>query len=229
MVPSIVLVDHTGTVSTDELVRVAHALQRQVLEHFAPAPPTGWGIPATVRAATVEHPAHPSEWVVGLFANADQPGALGYHDETPDGLPCAKVFPLLDAGDGVAWSVTASHEILELLADPLLGVCFQSPDGRVWAGEVCDAVEADHYEIDGVAVSNFVLPSYFQPPKNVKRFDFLGLCTEPLQIRPGGYGQTLDPSRGWVSIDNGMRAARKATSRLGRAARRHRQPRLPIS
>lgn len=229
MSPSIVLVDYTGTIAPAELARVAAALQRQVVEHFAKAPPDGWGIPATVRAVSTTLPVHPSEWIVGLFAEPDQPGALGYHDETDSGMPLAKVFPLLDKGDGVSWSVTASHEVLELLADPMIGLCFQAPDGRVWAGEVCDAVENDHYTIDGVEVSNFVLPSYFQPPKAKVPYDFLGKIVSPLEIRPGGYGQVLDPAAGWTMINNGMRAARVASHRSRTAVRRTRAATAPTA
>lgn len=223
MSPSIVVADFTGTILVEELLRVAAACQRQVIEHFAKPPPDGWGVAATVRAATVDQPARATEWLVGLFTQSDQPGALGYHDETEFGQPLAKVFPLLDAGDGVHWSVTVSHEILELLADPMLGLCFQAPDGRIWAGEVCDAVEADTYTIDGVSVSNFVLPSYFQPPKHATTYDFMGKIIEPLEIRPGGYGQTFEPGHGWTMIDNGMRQGRRASHR-GRTVRR-RDPR----
>lgn len=223
MVPSIVLVNHCPTVTTDELVKVAAALQRQVIEHFGIAPPDGWGCLATVRAETADTPAHALEWMIGLFIEADQAGALGYHDETSAGLPLSKVFPILDAQDGVTWSSTASHEVLEMLADPMLGLCAQAPDGQIWAVEVCDAVEATGYEIDGVSVSNFVKPGYFMPPKNPgeRPYDYLGLVSSPLQILQGGYGQTYDAKMGWTMHDRGQRPARSAQhGARGRTIRR---------
>lgn len=224
MVPSIVIVDHgVGVAGLD---KVAAALQRQVLEHFAAPAPVGWGAPATVRAATAAHPARESEWEIGLFVTPDQVGALGYHDMTPAGSPCSKVFPLLDDGDGVAWSRTASHEILELLADPMCSICAQGPDGQIYACEVCDPVEAFGYEIDGVDVSDWVRPSYFQPPKLVHPagYDHLGLITKPLEILAGGYNQTFDPRSGWSMIDHGQRAARRASAAARSRSVRRRYP-----
>jgi hypothetical protein len=223
MVPSIVIVNNCPSVSTDEVVKVAAALQRQVIEHFGVSSPDGWGALGTVRAETADAPATDLEWVIGLFVEPDQAGALGYHDETPAGLPLAKVFPILDAQDGVTWSSTASHEILEMLADPMLSLCAQGPDAQIWAVEVCDAVESTGYEIDGVGVSNFVKPGYFMPPKNPgpKPYDYLGLVSAPLQILAGGYGQVWDPKAGWTMHDHGQRMGRTASlAGRGRTVRR---------
>jgi len=42
----------------------------------------------------------------------------GHHDLTPDGLPVGKSFAGTDKHFGHSWTVTASHELLEMLADP---------------------------------------------------------------------------------------------------------------
>ena len=52
-------------------------------------------------------------WLNDRSGEAD---ALGYHDD--QGLPISHVGVLDAADDGVAWSVTASHELWEMLADP---------------------------------------------------------------------------------------------------------------
>jgi hypothetical protein len=207
MIP-VVLVDHYG--AGVDLVPIAHALERQAQEHFAPL---YGGIAATVGLASS---ALAGAWTIGLFRDADQPGALGYHSEGPNGLPFAKVFPELDKQDVANLSTTIGHELLEMLADPFLRLAVQSTDGRFYAYEACDPVEQDEYEIDGVKVSNFVTSSWYC---GGSQFDYLGLCTKPLEVRSGGYAQWFDASQGWQQIVSGqMRAYRRTVA--GRGARR---------
>jgi len=223
--PKIVIVDFASGVNRDELWPTANALTKQANLHFALPPPFGYGVGATVRVATPKTPPKPDEWVLGLFSEPDQPDALGYHDQSEHGLPMLKVFPMLDTQDGTSWSVTASHEVLETLADPNLARCAQAPDGKFWAYEVCDAVETDTYEIDGVTLSNFVLPPYFEPPAKLDgvKFDHMGLIKKPYEIRPGGYGQYWS-TNGWKQVlaHKGPRAARLKIGemRIGRGAHR---------
>lgn len=213
--PSICIVDHTGQPHA-ALTAAAHALTRQAREHFGPV----WNAAASVRVGVPTT----GEWLLGLFVTADMPGALGYHDETPTGLPVLKVFPSLDAQDGVRWETTASHEVLEALADPYLRRATQDDRGRFWALEVGDPVEADSYEIDGVPVSNFVTPQWFEPPRDQTgvRFDHLGRLTAPFTMTAGGYMQWYDPKLGWQEVDAKHRAFRR--EHLGRRARRCGRP-----
>jgi hypothetical protein len=44
------------------------------------------------------------------------------HDTTPDGLPLGKVFAGTDKAFGTQWTVTASHELLEMLGDPAINL-----------------------------------------------------------------------------------------------------------
>jgi hypothetical protein len=68
--------------------------------------------------------------------------------------------------------------------------------------EMCDAVQAEIYEIDGVPVSNFLLPLYFTGTRDVDevgaRNDFLGRShggstLRSFGINPGGYIGFFDP------------------------------------
>ncbi len=165
-------------VDLDALVK---ALNVQVNNHFAPF----WGVTATVNLGTPG----PGEWQLGLFDDADQPGALGYHDLTPHGEPVGKVFVRTTIEDGQLVSVTTSHELLEMLLDPGIQMCCCTANGTVYAYEVADAVENDTYQINGVTVSDFVTPAWFEefrkPHSEV--FDYLKLCDHPFQLRPGGY------------------------------------------
>ena len=188
-------------VKTSTMQAVASALTVQAQQHFALPPPFGYGFGATVRVTTLKS-VKKDEWVLMLLANPDVDGALGYHDQTDSGMPIIKIFPRLDALYGSSWSVTASHEVLETLADPNIAKAAMSVDGNFWAYEICDAVEQDTYLINKVPVSNFVLPPYFEPVNNYAgvKLDYLGLIKQPLEIRPGGYGQYFDPATGWNAV-----------------------------
>jgi hypothetical protein len=70
-----------------------------------------------------------------------------------------------------------------MLADPWINWCAQGSDGKIYALEVCDAVESDRlgYEIDGVMVSDFITPSWFEPT-HADRVDFKRRILNPLQL-----------------------------------------------
>lgn len=189
-----------------EVQRVAAALQRQVSEHFAPA----WGMGATLSFVPKgERPASGSWWLV-VLDSADQAGVLGYHDATAEGLPMGKVFAKTDLDNHLSWSVTLSHELLEMLADPDLNLtAFMQTTpktGKLYAIEVCDPVEDDQfgYAIDGVSVSNFVLPAYFRPHAAPgAQLDFGGHLTGPAPtLLSGGHIGEFDVGRatGWTQV-----------------------------
>ncbi len=215
--PSVVLVDDHSGLTAGEIEEAAAALQRQVVEHLAPA----WNLVATVRsAAGHSRPPDDDEIQIRLLDRPTLDNALGYHDRTDSGQPIAYVFVGLCREYGMSWTSVASHEILELLCDPYLHLCVQFDDGTIWDREVADRVEADSYLVDGVEVSNFNFPACFEPPTNREdvRYDFLGSSTYPNEIRPGGYAQRFDPDRGWVQIGM-MRPYRLKLKELGLSRR----------
>ena len=100
----VALVDSTGTVPASDLAEVAGALNEQVQADFVPR----WHVKATVGA----YPRHrPARGAIELHST-DSPGALGFHADAHH-QPFAKVA--IDVGQ---WTVTASHELLEMLGDP---------------------------------------------------------------------------------------------------------------
>lgn len=199
----VVLIDFGGTgVNHADLVSCAAALTIQAQQHFALPPPYGYGVGATVRAGAGPFDVHPNEWVLGLFQHPDVDGALGYHDETATGRPFMKIFPLLDKQDGQPWQPTASHELLETLADPNISRGAQWTDGVFWAYEVCDPCEAQSYMINHVPVSDFVLPPWFEPISNTRslKFNWMGNIHHAHGLLPGGYAQYFDAQQGWQQI-----------------------------
>jgi hypothetical protein len=93
-------------------------------------------------------------WAMVFMDNADQAGALAYHDLTPDGLPISKVFVKTPLHD---------HELVEMLVDPAINLMTTGPDPKLmYAYESADPVEALTFEVNGIPMSDFVYPSYFE-------------------------------------------------------------------
>lgn len=144
-------------------------------------------------------------WSFDLLDTSDQPGAAGYHNEV--GQPMAKAFALTDKQHGLNWTVTASHEILETLADPdiNLTVLVRKDTGlALIAEEVCDACEADQLGkvYAGVLLSDFVTRKWFMPG-STGLMDANNHLRAPLTIAPGGYFSELDlaiPHQGWKQV-----------------------------
>ena len=143
--------------------------------------------------------------IIYLLDGDTNNNALGYHAVNHAGVPYGFVFTALSARLGEPWSVTLSHEALELALDPEVNRLVQGPHpnpgeaGRTvyhWY-ELCDAVQGDTYQIDGVRVSNFLLPLYFTDhEEHVNHNDFLGTGVRSFGVRSGGYVGFFDPDVG---------------------------------
>ena len=210
---SISIVNASTVLSDAEIRPVVDALQKQVTNDFRPA----WGIDAKLTFVPASATPPEGTWWLAILDDSDQAGALGYHDLTPDGLPIGKVFAGTDLKYGYTWSVTASHELLEMLADPNinLSVMVQTAETRgiLYAYEVCDACESDNdgYEIGVVRVSDFVFPSWFEDfrTKSSTQFDQTNHIQSPLQLLSGGYIGAFDVSSGsgWHQVTAEKRPA----------------------
>jgi len=199
--PIQISVINASTVVTDDDVRpVVDALQKQVTNDFLPA----WGVGAQLTFVPTGTTPPAGTWWLSILDDSDQAGALGYHDITPDGLPLGKVFAGTDLKYGMQWSVTASHELLEMLGDPNINLTvFVQNDqstGILYAYEVCDACEADQfaYPIGNVMVSDFVFPSWFESFRTAgsAQFDQTKQIQNPLQLLTGGYIGVFDVNSG---------------------------------
>lgn len=178
------------TVLTDAQIQTAVGdLQIQVTRDFAPV----YGIDAKLTFVPKGQNPAPGTWWLVLADTSDQAGALGYHDLTSDGLPIGKAFIKSDIEAGASWTVTVSHELLEMLADPWINltVFVQNSDtaGTLYAYEVCDTCEADNYgyKINTTLVSDFAYPEWWGVPGSKRKLDHMGHVQRVLQILPGGY------------------------------------------
>ncbi|HEY2134434.1 MAG TPA: hypothetical protein VGH49_01015 [Xanthobacteraceae bacterium] len=200
--------------------RLIPALQVFLDDCFVPI----WGTPARLVKATKPQP---GAWTMAFFDTPDDPSAEGYHDILKNGLPLAKVFikPTLDNKDKV--SVTACHELCETLVDPNINLWSVGPRGVFWAYEVCDAVEEEEFLVDGVSMSDFVFPAYFEAFRkpNSTQFDYLKKVTRPFHLLKGGYSEVRHGRRSkdvFGSRDKQRRFAKEDRRFHRNELRRHR-------
>ena len=220
------LVHATGVVSWKDAVRVTAALRKQVHGHFAPV----YGIHADVELVPRGRQ-DPAAWQIALVDDTRAAEDDGWHELTSAGRPLGRVLTKRAIEQTGGWSSTASHELLELLADPDLSlavVAYDRGGSRLYAYEVCDPVQDDRYGyfVDRVRVSNFVYPAWFEqfPQHRATRFDHQGSCTRGFQVLAGGYASAththwergwhdVGPSRGKPGASLGSRRARRRTPR----------------
>lgn len=226
--PSIdIAVVNRSTVVSDDAVRTAvAAVQIQIDRDFYPV----WDIPASLKFFDKDAIIPDPFWEIVILDDADMDGALGYHELTPAGEPLAKVFAKTDAEFGLNWTITFSHEVLEMIVDPYINLTVLDQDsnttGMLYAYEVCDATQADQfgYQINGVWVSDFVYPAWFDPYRIDRPgqdvFDHMRRCTRPFEILSGGYMPVFEVrgGSGWTQIFNG-RALRANQDRYGAKSR----------
>jgi len=212
---NVALVSETTQLALADLTPVAAALQKQVTRDFGPL----WGIQATVTAFDKLEDVPVDYWPVIIEDNIDQPGAAGFHTDE-NGQPMA----LVQFDD--TWSLTTSHETLEMLADP--------SGNRVVAGapppqlnglkepkdlknlervnylvEVCDPCEDTQfaYTSNGVTVSDFITPHYYDPNETTGTpYSFQGSIKGPHMVLEGGYvsfGNPVDNQWFQVIVESG--------------------------
>lgn len=195
------VINASTVVADADVEKMVAALQIQMSRDFYPA----WGLDAVLDFVPTGGTAPAGHWQLVMLDNSPQADALGFHDLTAEGLPIGKCFVKSDLDAGASYTTTAGHELMELRADPDLVRCVLI-DNRLYALEVADSPEADNfgYLIDGVLMSDFVYPSWFESfwaPGQVQ-FDYGKHITNPFEILPGGYIGYMDinSTNGWQQL-----------------------------
>jgi hypothetical protein len=182
---NLALVADTKKITPSQLTKVAAALQKQATRDFGPL----WDIQANVSGFARLQDVPTDYWPVIVRDDIKTPGAAGVHEDKN-----RQPFALVQFSD--AWSLTASHETLEMLADPFGNrlVAGNSPkrgQGRVnFLVEVCDPSEDQQfaYTVNGVTVSDFYTPHFFDPvSESSVRYSYTGAVKGPRTILQGGY------------------------------------------
>ena len=179
------LVAETKSITAADLNKVAAALQKQVTRDFGPI----WEIQATISAFSKLEDVPSDYWPILIEDHIKTKGGSGVHEDK-NGQP----FALVQFSS--EWSLTSSHETLEMLADPFGNrlVAGKSPkpgQGRVnFLVEVCDPSEAKPfaYTVNGITVADFYTPHFFDPVTSAAvRYSYTGAVKKPRTIRKGGY------------------------------------------
>ena len=203
-VPTIACFNRATTPLGVDYTRLIAALQSYVDRYVAPV----WATPARlVRTSGFRKGA----WAIVFLDDADQPGALAYHDLTPEGLPLSKVFVRTTLENHDLVSVSTSHELVEMLVDPAINLMTTGPDPKsVYAYESADPVEALSFQVSGIPMSDFVYPAYFEGFHRARsvRFDQMNKVSRPFQILSGGYQ---------IIMKNGVWKQKFASARKRRA------------
>lgn len=197
------LVSESKHIHAADVQKVSAALQKQASRDLAPI----WDITATVDSFEKLEDVPVGYWPILVMDDINVPDASGVHEDK-NGQPFALVTASATLDE---WSLTASHEALEMLVDPfgnrlVAGDSPKSDQGRVsFLVEVCDPSEASNfaYSSNGVLVSDFYTPNYFDPVKAPGvRYSFTGAITEPRTVLKGGYLSWQDPVSGhwWQEI-----------------------------
>jgi len=202
----ITVINESTVLADPDIVPVVAALQKQVTNDFRPV----WGTDAelTIVPKGTQPPA--GSWWLVILDDSDQANALGYHDLTSEGLPIGKVFAGSDLKAGTSWTVTASHELLEMLGDPNINLTVFAQNtntpGTLYAYEVCDACEDDSlgYQVDGILLSDFVYPTWFESfrTEGSTQFDKQNKMQKPFQLLAGGYIGifNINSGSGWTQL-----------------------------
>jgi hypothetical protein len=193
---NVALVSDVPQLTLDNLKPVAAALQIQHNGHFAPK----WNTSASIEAHH-ESNIPTGFWPIKVLADIGDPSAAGYHTDQ-NNQPYAVIQYAPD------WTITASHELLEMLYDPFGNVLSPAIINKKHVQvlrELCDPCEAFSYLIQGVAVSDFLTPHYYEAGGFVpdgRRYSFMSAVAGPMAVAVDGYLSYLDQNNEWWQITN---------------------------
>lgn len=188
MIVQVGLVSQSKQVPFADVALVSAALQKQATRDFGPI----WKVQATVDPFARLGDVPVGYWPVVIRDDVmSKQQAAGIHLDK-NGQP----FALVQAQEG--WPLTASHEVLEMLADPFgeRMIAGQAPkeakgQSRVeYLVEVCDPSEGEKfgYTVNDILLADFYTPNYFDPIASPGvRYSFTGAIKKPRQILRGGY------------------------------------------
>jgi len=199
----IAVINESANINPGDFAKAVAAVQRQITEDFGPI----WDVAATLAAVPSLDDKPFGYWpvVVRDEIGINEPGV---HLTEAGDKPFALVL-----FTGHDWTITLSHELLELVVDPLGTDFRQGPSVRddqgvvEYLAEVCDPCQSDQcaYPVNGdQLVSDFVTPAYyggFGPGQ----YSFRGHISAPRQVLVGGYVTWRDPLTGklWQAFDVG--------------------------
>jgi hypothetical protein len=186
------LVSESGKIKSGDLARVSAALQKQAARDLTQF----WDLKATVDTFPSLEDVPIGYWPIMIMDDIGY-DAAGIHLDKNN-----EPFALVTASDSVdQWSLTASHEMIEMLVDPwgnrqVTGDSPKSDQGRAQIlVEPCDPSEAATYAytVNGTLVSDFYTVRFFDPVAAPGvRYSYTGAIRRPREVLEGGYLSWLD-------------------------------------
>ena len=216
----IALICTTKSISASELNAAASAFQKQVTRNFGPI----WKVDASIKIFKFARDVPRDYWPVTIRDRIKAEGAVSYHSVNKD-RPFVEVSYRMATESGIHWTSSASHDLLEMLADPYVNRTVKAPPivtGKnydvFYPIQVCDPCAGMSYMIDGVTVSDFSTPEYWNPGSKKKgRYSYTGALTRPFQVLPGGYLNWQDPkTKKWNFYLGETKAGSRDTDRATR-------------
>jgi len=193
------IVNKSKNLKKDQLEKVVKAINKQLERDFYSA----WALIAKCSIAPVSRSVDDFDRG-GVIFLVDQVSddALGYHDVIKkNGVAYGYVFLDVSKELDENWSVTLSHEVLELVLNKHVNqyaLGKHPKESRMvfhWF-EACDAVQDQSYAIDRVRVSDFVHPAWFTPYSEVNLRNNQLDNVKSFSLADGGYQGFYDPAHG---------------------------------
>jgi|SRR5579884_139715 len=183
----VAIVAGSDEIDASDLTAAASALQIQATRDFGPL----WSVESTVTAFPKLEDVPVGHWPIIILKEIPSKDDLGFHTDKKN-----QPYALVQYTN--SWTITTSHEMLEMLADPFGNRLIPGPSinpadngARVaYFLELCDPCENSKYaySINGVLVSDFITPHFHDPNGSFgSRYSFTGAIAQPRQILPGGY------------------------------------------
>ncbi|HWU86619.1 MAG TPA: hypothetical protein VN253_05065 [Kofleriaceae bacterium] len=231
MTTRVSIVNFSSALADDEVMEAVRVVNRQVMEDVRPR----WQLSAQLFFSSASGGAPAPDLLVddaAIFVCDTPEGQnIGFHQANALDIPYGFVFTELAHQLGQPWTITLSHEVIEMIVDPqvnqlVVGPHPTEPTRSVpFLKEVCDPVQADSYVIDGTAVANFVTPAYYAVGSSPRSTNQCARDLAPFGVLHGGYVQYLDDQIGALRTFGpaAMRAWNHKEKYLGnlRRQRRH--------
>lgn len=228
---TIYVTNQSSQVSDAEVQAMAAACAKQVAQHIAPLHFV-LAVPVLFLAAGAQGPSTQAR-IVTVRNTLDDAQALGYHTQDGSehiwgvvGTEAAMSHGAQALTGPYAISTILSHEVAEMFMDPFCSLWADTGRGYSVAFEIGDPVQSDTYDLDGVAVSNFVTGPWFNPlAARTDRFDYMNNLHGPFTMAKGGYWVQMQEGRTsqkfgdampqWLRDAKGQRAARTQRIKTG--------------
>jgi hypothetical protein len=203
----IALIDESGNYTFEQLQKIARILTFQTQNHYWKY----WGKTGEVVAYQHESEAPQSAWRCRIVSEMEEKdkGLNGFHlTEIRNGV----TYPYLKVlYHGKETERTISHEMLETWEDPYVNnfMLVKATDANRESieilVEISDPVQNSDfgYEIEGILVSNFFLPSFYNLVHIAgTKYDYMGWIEKPRQLLDGGYISFKDAKGVWWQAFN---------------------------